>query len=447
METRVWPWWAFAGFGLFGLGFWMVAEDIPAWNTVWYVPAWYGYLLVLDAVIYRFQGHSFLRGRLREAGAMCFWSAPFWYLYEAYNLVLKNWYYVFGLHSDLAAGCFGFVAFTTVFPACFFHAECFKALGWWETVRWPRLRVTPTLRGFLWVWGALCCVLPLVLPRYAFWMVWGATLGIPELLNYRWGAPSILKDLEDGRPGRLTRLLAGGACAGLLWEGLNYWARCKWIYTVPGLEDWKLFEMPLLGFLGFPVLAVNAFSAYALLCHCVRGGRHWELVELRLKRTEPGLWYAVAIGVALALCFFSIRAGLSDTLHSRRPLLEELHGLNRNAISNLKAGGVSTPELLVRAVKDRGLLGVGEQAGLDAGDLEPVYHQAVLSLHKGMGTEAAALLMRTGVRDVRDLVSIDAEDLYSRMRALAPSDVKQFPTRAEVSVWVRAAQFWGRVSR
>ena len=68
------------------------------------------------------------------------------------------------------------------------------------------------------------------------------------------GAESLRGDLRSGHPWRLVNLLIGGLVCGLLWECWNYWARTKWIYTVPVPPDIKLFEMPLAGYLGFPGL-------------------------------------------------------------------------------------------------------------------------------------------------------------------------------------------------
>jgi hypothetical protein len=53
-----------------------------------------------------------------------------------------------------------------------------------------------------------------------------------------------------------------------VWEFWNYWARTKWIYTVPILPDWKIFEMPVPGYLGFPAFAVECFTMYV-------AARHW----------------------------------------------------------------------------------------------------------------------------------------------------------------------------
>lgn len=84
-------------------------------------------------------------------------------------------------------------------------------------------------------------------------------------MNARAGAESILGDWQRGRHHRLVNLLIAGLACGLLWELWNYWARAKWIYTVPILPEIKLFEMPILGFGGFPAFAVEGFVMYVAL--------------------------------------------------------------------------------------------------------------------------------------------------------------------------------------
>ena len=54
---------------------------------------------------------------------------------------------------------------------------------------------------------------------------------------------------------------------GVLWEFWNYWAATKWTYTVPYLGDLKIFEMPVLGYLGFPPFALECYAMW----HWVRG--------------------------------------------------------------------------------------------------------------------------------------------------------------------------------
>jgi hypothetical protein len=59
--------------------------------------------------------------------------------------------------------------------------------------------------------------------------------------------------------------LAAGLICGLWWEAWNYFAITKWVYTLPVLNFWKVFEMPLLGFLGFPPFALECAVMYNFL--------------------------------------------------------------------------------------------------------------------------------------------------------------------------------------
>jgi hypothetical protein len=79
------------------------------------------------------------------------------------------------------------------------------------------------------------------------------------------GQPSIANDLSHGDWRRLWSLLLSGLLCGVLWEFWNYWAISKWTYTVPFFGGTKIFEMPILGFLGFPPFAVECWVMYIFL--------------------------------------------------------------------------------------------------------------------------------------------------------------------------------------
>jgi hypothetical protein len=394
----------------------------------------------VDAAIYLAQGHSFLSHRRGELGAMMFWSVPFWYVFELYNLRLENWYYVFCLHTTWISFVLSLVAFATVLPACFFHAEALKAFGLWGDFRCRPFKPQPWVPRLMVFVGALSVVLPLIVPRLTFWMVWGATFWIPEVINYRTGAPSLLRELESGRPGRLLRLLAGGLWAGSAWEMLNYWARCKWIYTVPGFEDWKLFEMPLLGFLGFPALALEAFSAYSLLCHFLRGGRHWDAPSTLPTRPANGRLFALAAVMAVGIDFAGFLGMHAQTVRSRRPLLAELDGLDASAVARLRRAGIPTPERLYRRVRAVGMSEVAAQAGLGIERFEVAWRHAALSLHKGLGTARARQLQAAGITHVSDLASANAQELFRRLGGISEKEGIPPPRLAEVQVWIGAAR-------
>jgi len=114
--------------------------------------------------------------------------------------------------------------------------------------------------------GLAFLILPLMLPQpwavYTFAVVWLGFFLFFEPVNYASGTGSILRDLEDGRIERFLNLMVAGYVCGFCWEFWNYGAECKWIYTAPFSENVRIFEMPLVGFLGFGPFALEYFAFY-----------------------------------------------------------------------------------------------------------------------------------------------------------------------------------------
>lgn len=236
--------------------------------------AWTGYILAVDAAVYSLRGRSLLRSTPREFALMALWSIPIWLLFEAYNLRLANWLYV-EIPESLPEQLLGYTwAFATIVPALLETAELLAALGFFNRAtgrgwRW----LVPRRRGMVWC-GAIAVVLPLLVPRaagaYLFALVWMGFAFLVEPINHARGNDSLLRDLEADRGARLYSLLVSGLVCGLLWEFWNYWAETKWHYVFPMLQQAKVFEMPLAGFLGFPPFAVECFALYAFISSEIR---------------------------------------------------------------------------------------------------------------------------------------------------------------------------------
>src|SRR5574341_1214710 len=64
-----------------------------------YFFAWWSYILVVDAVIYRLKRNSLILNRTKEFFMMIPWSIFIWLIFEAANLSLENWYYINLPHS------------------------------------------------------------------------------------------------------------------------------------------------------------------------------------------------------------------------------------------------------------------------------------------------------------------------------------------------------------
>ncbi|MEW6184762.1 MAG: hypothetical protein AB1585_03375 [Thermodesulfobacteriota bacterium] len=254
--------------GLFGLAVFQTALffRVEAVTTYFYSFIWWSYIVMIDGLIYHIRGNSLLINQTRRFFLLIPWSTAIWLVFEGFNLVLKNWYYI-GLPKETILRWPGyFLAFGTVLPAILETKDLLSALGIFEKSRLTPMAVKKTWYRPMIIGGALCLLLALLFPVICFPLVWLGFIFLLEPFNHQTGRLSLLKDLERGKPGTLYQLLVAGMICGLLWEFWNFWATAKWVYTVPWVGDLKLFEMPILGFLGFPPFALECY----VLVHFLR---------------------------------------------------------------------------------------------------------------------------------------------------------------------------------
>jgi len=290
----------YAGIFLAFIGATGNAFEVEPIHNLFYIFAWWAYILIIDAVIYRIKGDSLIVSRMDEFWFLAAWSVFIWSLFELANLRLQNWQYMF-IPSDKSLRWTGYLlAYATVLPGLFETAELLASAGLASRAKSPSLRVTSGLLKKIYLAGAAALILPMILPRYFFALIWVAFTLLLEPINYRLGLRSLLRDLEAGAPGKLYQLLAGGFICGLLWEFLNFKAGAKWIYTVPLVGDIKLFEMPVAGYIGFPLFAVECYAMYNFISY-LRRGRTWE-PDAQEANTGPKspLWLLVG-AAALSL--------------------------------------------------------------------------------------------------------------------------------------------------
>jgi hypothetical protein len=122
--------------------------------------------------------------------------------------------------------------------------------------------------------GAGMLLWPLVSPSpYLAAPVFLGFIFLLDPINAWLGAESLAQDLREGRYDRMRNLVASGFGCGLLWELWNYWSGAKWHYTVPIMENLKIFEMPVPGYLGFPAFALECFTMYVFVRATF--ARHW----------------------------------------------------------------------------------------------------------------------------------------------------------------------------
>jgi hypothetical protein len=233
--------------------------------TIYFTPLmWTCYILLTDAAVLAIRGHSFLHNHPRGFLELALLSIPLWMIFEAYNLRLQNWTYR-GVPQAWPLALLGYGwSFATITPGIFETADLIDSFGWFRPGR--RIEFGRWLRICMIILGAGCLLIPLLVARSTartlFILVWIGFLFLLDPLNYRLGLPSLTDDLERGCGSRFYSLLVSGFVCGWYWEFWNYWAAAKWYYIFPIFQEWKIFEMPIPGYLGFLPFALECFAMY-----------------------------------------------------------------------------------------------------------------------------------------------------------------------------------------
>jgi hypothetical protein len=397
----------------------LLVEPFPTW---YYHCAWWSYIAAADGLNRRLGGRALIRDRPAEFAWLAGFSVLWWTLFEAINLRLGNWYYVMDDPSRVWRWTGGALAFATVIPGIVETLELIENLGWLRSLRVQPPRWGPRKEAAVVALGLAFFALPLAWPDVFFPLTWGSFAFLIEPWNRRHARRSFLRDLEAGEAGPFCRTLLAGLACGLFWELWNYWARTKWIYTVPGFERFKLFEMPLLGFLGFPPFAVESVIAVRFL----------SAVAERLPR--PAVAAAALAGAALTLrIFFAVDPVTVESFY--RPV-EELTVLAADQRGRLAESDLRSPEKLLRALRTpESLRQVSARAGIGAAELERIREAVALVMHRGLGDDRARQLVRLGIHDRAALARWTAPALADALRRQGTSPRDRFLER-RVRVWL-----------
>jgi len=255
-----------------------MGADFPQWgwlSLVWLLLAWYlawikpnwlelaqghsffllwlGYIGVSNALCVRYRSWSLLTHHPRFLLGLFPLSALFWWYFEYLNRFVQNWHYL-GV-EELTPWTYFWRAtlpFSTVLPAVistlillrgfFGPAEGIPAL----TIRHPRI--------WAWVGLTLGCTGLIgvgIWPQWFFALLWVAPLLLFVSLQALLGEPGYFRHLRLGRWDAVALPMLAALICGFFWEMWNDWSDPKWVYTVPWVSRFKIFEMPVLGYAGY----------------------------------------------------------------------------------------------------------------------------------------------------------------------------------------------------
>jgi hypothetical protein len=235
-----------------------------------FFPLWLGYVLAVDGLVQLRTGSSILRRAPRTFALLFPLSVPTWWLFEAFNERLRNWEYLgdeaFG---DLEYFLYCSLSFSTVVPAVFESAELVRSFRFVERFRrgpvFPAGGDTPRYRLTLALTGATMLAALLAWPRVFYPFVWTSIVFLLEPACLALRRRAFTTDLLRGDWRNWTSLWLGGLVCGFFWEMWNLHSWPKWIYHVPGVGFAKVFEMPVLGYLGYLPFAMELYLVAQLV--------------------------------------------------------------------------------------------------------------------------------------------------------------------------------------
>jgi hypothetical protein len=252
------PWWGWCGIGL-GLVSWILAWSRFPWFSEYqahtFTPLWFAYILTVNGLTCRRTGTcSFLR---RPLSFLLLFpaSAGFWWFFEYLNRFVQNWSYTGADFGPAEYFLFATLSFSTVLPAITSTREWLLSYSSWSIpyehffpirISGPRLFAAAVLTA-----SGIGLFLLGVYPNHLFALLWISPLLILVSLQVLLKETHIFSPLGNGD----WRLVLSSALAALLcgvfWEMWNFYSLAKWVYHVPFVQRFHVFEMPILGYAGY----------------------------------------------------------------------------------------------------------------------------------------------------------------------------------------------------
>jgi len=276
------PWHGWLGIGLAAI-FWILNWSLTGLRTHWFfLPLWAGFALLVDALTFLRDGSSLVRRSWPAFLSLFLISIPSWWLFELINSRSQNWFYDGAqFFTPLQYGFFTSLGFSTVMPAVFTSASLVATFDWLKKLRLgPKIDPTrPTLLGFF-VAGWVMLALLWTWPHYFFPFAWLAVFFILEPVNYWLGYRSLARSTARGNWRPVIALFLGCLLCAFFWEMWNYYSYPKWIYRVPFVNFWHVFEMPLLGYGGYLPFSLELYALYNFVAGVSKSQRFREFVHI-----------------------------------------------------------------------------------------------------------------------------------------------------------------------
>lgn len=271
------PWYGWLGLILVTV-FWFVNWHMPGLRTSYgFFPLWLGYILTMNGLLHWRKGHSQVTRNFKAFLSLFLISAPFWWLFELIDLRTDYWVYLGREQfTDLEYFLLATVSFSTVLPAVMATSELIGSFRFIKAFQ-GLLKVSDSRQVTIifFVLGWLMLTALLIWPQYFAAFMWMSLYFITEAVNVWMGNKHLLQYTKNKNWSPVFALFTGSLICGFFWEMWNIYSYPKWIYQVPYVDFWYIFEMPALGYLGYLPFGLELYAMYILLSNLL-GKKQWE---------------------------------------------------------------------------------------------------------------------------------------------------------------------------
>ena len=100
-------------------------------------------------------------------------------------------------------------------------------------------------------------------PDYTYPLLWISPVAVFLLVQFLMKERCVLDPVADGNWSVFIRFALAALVCGFCWETWNYYALAKWVYAVPWVHRFQIWEMPLVGFSGYLPFGVECAAVTA----------------------------------------------------------------------------------------------------------------------------------------------------------------------------------------
>ncbi len=247
--------------GLFLMIFsWLLAwghfKDLSWLRPYYFAPLWLGFIIFINAITFTKKGTCVMVSNKFRFLMLFPISTIFWWYFEFLNRFVQNWHYI-GVES-FSSTEYVFIAsisFSTVLPAIIsvfeFLKETINLKGAFGNFYRLQIKNSKLLAGLFLISSALGMFFLGIYPDVLFPLLWLSPLIILISFQVLSNVETIFSKISYGDWEDIVAFSLSGLFCGFFWEMWNFYSYPKWIYLIPYVSHFKIFEMPLLGYAGY----------------------------------------------------------------------------------------------------------------------------------------------------------------------------------------------------